>query len=235
MSDGIDIQIDGRTVTGRSGQTILEAAEAAGVYIPRLCHRQGLSPHGSCRVCTVLANGRPQAACTTPIAPGMVIENEVPKVRHLRRNLIEMLLVEGNHFCMVCEKSGHCELQALAYRFGIEAPKYPQQYPQRDVDASHPDVFVDHNRCVLCGRCVRTSRELDGRNVFQFVGRGAGKRVSVNSGDGLGGTDLAVTDRAVEACPVGCVLKKRVGYAVPLGQRPYDHRPIGSEIEAAAK
>jgi len=232
MSDGFSITIDGVEVQARPGQTILAAADEAGIYIPRLCYMKGLVPFGACRVCTVIANGRPQTACTQPAAPGMVVENDTEALRQHRCDLIEMLFVEGNHFCMFCEKSGNCELQALAYRFGITAPKYPYLFPKRDVDASHPDVLIDHNRCILCARCVRSSRDLDGKNVFQFVGRGPHKKVQVNAEAGLGGTNIDATDKAVEACPVGAILRKRVGYAVPIGQRLYDRQPIGSDIEA---
>lgn len=233
MSDTINFIIDGVEIQGRKGQTILEAAEAAGIYIPRLCHLKGLTPHGSCRVCTVLVNGRPQASCTQPVAEGIVVESESERVRQIRRDIIDMLFVEGNHFCMFCEKSGNCELQAMAYRFGILTPKFPYQFPKRGVDASHPDIFVDHNRCILCGRCVRASRDLDGKHVFDFVGRGPHKRVAVNAEARLADTNLDASDKATEVCPVGAILRKRVGYAVPVGKRLYDEKPIGSDIEAA--
>ncbi|MCL4837829.1 MAG: (2Fe-2S)-binding protein [Thermoanaerobaculia bacterium] len=229
-TDAITLTIDGKKIEARRGDTILEAADRAGVYVPRLCWMKDLLPAGGCRVCTVRVNGRPQAACTQPVAPGMVIENDTEELRELRRDLIDMLFVEGNHFCMFCEKSGNCELQALAYRFGITAPKYPYLFPQRGVDASHPDVMIDGNRCVLCGRCVRASRALDGKHVFGFTGRGPGKRLAVN-GPNLAATDVAAPDRAVAACPTGTLLVKRVGYKVPVGRRLYDHSPIGSEIE----
>ena len=232
MSDTITFTIDGIEVQAEPGQTIMQAADDAGIYIPRLCAFEGLSAHGSCRICTVMVNGRPQAACTQPVAGGAVVENDTDKIAEIRRDLVEMLLVEGNHFCMFCEKSGNCELQALAYRFGITAPKYPYQFPKREVDASHPDIFIDHNRCILCARCIRASRDLDGKNVFEFVGRGPEKRVAVNAEARLADTDIDVTDKAVEACPVGAILRKRVGYAVPIGRREYDHQPIGSNIEA---
>jgi [NiFe] hydrogenase diaphorase moiety small subunit len=193
-----------------------------------------LSPFGSCRVCTVKVNGRPQAACTQPAAPGLIVENDTEELRELRRNLIDMLFVEGNHFCMFCEKSGNCELQALAYRFGITAPKYPFMFPQRELDASHPDIFIDRNRCILCARCVRASRELDGKNVFGFVGRSRDKKIAVNADNGLAGTDALADDQAVQACPTGSLVAKRVGYAVPVGKRRYDHEPIGSDIERSA-
>jgi len=232
MSDTVTLIIDDVEVTARKGQTIIQAADEAGLYIPRLCYQQDLAPGGNCRVCTVLVNGRPQAACTHPVGNGMLVENDVPELRARRRDLVEMLFVEGNHFCMFCEKSGNCELQAMAYRFGITHPKYPYQFPQRAVDASHPDVLIDHNRCILCGRCVRASRDVDGKGVFQFVHRGHCTRVGVNAPHGLGETQLKLTDRAVSVCPVGAILRKRVGFAVPVGKRLYDHQPIGSDIEA---
>jgi len=222
-----------RESKGNPYESILEAADAAGIYIPRLCHKEGLAPHGSCRVCTVLVNGRPQAACIQPIAPGMMVENETEKLKLVRRNIVDMLFVEGNHFCMFCEKSGNCELQALAYRLGITAPKYPYLFPKREVDASHPDIFIDRNRCILCGRCVRASRDLDGKHVFGFVGRGFEKRVAVNAHAHLADTNVSVSDKAISVCPVGAILKKRVGYAIPVGQRLYDHKPIGLDIQEA--
>jgi [NiFe] hydrogenase diaphorase moiety small subunit len=234
MEDTILFTIDGQEVHGHAGQTILEAADQTGTYIPRLCHMKGLVPHGGCRVCTVLVNGRPQAACTQPITSDMIVENNTEELNALRRNLIEMLFVEGNHFCMFCEKSGNCELQALGYRLGITAPKYPYLLPVRDLDMSHPDVFIDRNRCILCGRCVRASRDVDGKHVFDFVGRGARKRVAVNAEAALKDTDLAAADKAAEACPVGAIVKKRVGYAVPVGRRLYDRKPIGADIEEIA-
>ena len=232
MRQTITFMIDGVEVPATPGQTILEAAEAASIYIPRLCHHRELQPFGACRICTVLVNGRPAAACTQPVAPGMIVENDTETLLHHRQNLIEMLLVEGNHFCMFCEKSGRCELQALAYRFGVTASKYPYMFQHRDVDASHPDIFIDHNRCILCARCVRASRDIDGKNVFQFVGRGPHKKVAVNAQARLADTDIDLRDRAADICPVGAILKKRVGYDVPIGQREYDHKPIGSDIEA---
>ncbi len=233
MSDTITFFIDGVEVEGQPGDTIMQAADRAGIYIPRLCYMEGLEAFGSCRVCTVMANGRPQAACTQPIAQGMEVENNTEQLLNIRRSIVEMLFVEGNHFCMFCEKSGNCELQAMAYRLGIVAPRHPYLFPaDRNIDATHPDVFIDHNRCILCARCVRASQTLDGKNVFEFVDRGPKKHIAFNSDADLAGTDLEATDKAIEACPVGAIIRKRVGYAIPVGRREYDHEPIGSDIEA---
>ena len=231
MNDGITIIIDGVQVTARAGQTIIEAADEAGIYIPRLCHLPGLPPHGSCRMCTVIANGRAASACVQPVSPGMVVENDTEEMRAHRKALVEMLFVEGNHFCMVCEKSGNCELQAMAYRLGVTAPRFPYHWLPREVDSSHPDVIVDRNRCILCARCVRASRDLDGKQVFQFKDRGPRKRLSVNAEARLRDTDLDVTDAALDVCPVGALMRKGGSYGVPIGQRRYDSEPIGSDIE----
>jgi len=230
MDKTITFKIDGVDVKGCPGQTIMEAADKAGVYIPRLCYMKDLTPHGSCRVCTVKVDGRAQAACTQPIAEGVEVENNTDELNEKRRNISDMFFVEGNHFCMFCEKSGNCELQAVAYRLGICAPKYPFQFPDRSLDATHPDIFIDRNRCILCGRCVNASRDVDGKSVFEFVGRGANKKIAVNS-DTLAGTNMSVTDKAANVCPVGAIIKKRVGFAVPIGKRLYDTQPIGSDIE----
>ncbi len=232
MSDTITFTIDGVEIEATRGQSIMKAADEAGIYIPRLCAKDELEPFGACRVCTVLVNGRPQSACTQPVAPGIVVENDTETLRNTRRLLIEMLFVEGNHFCMFCEKSGNCELQAMAYRFGITAPGLPYMFPKREIDASHPDVFIDRNRCILCARCIRASRDLDGKHVFEFIGRGTEKQIAVNARVRLSDTKLESTDKAVDICPVGAILRKGVGFKVPIGQRLYDKQPIGSDIES---
>lgn len=228
----IEFTIDGVEVRAKPGQTILDAADEAGIYIPRLCAHPELRSFGSCRVCVVMVNGRPLPACIQPVAPSAVVENETEQLTSLRRQVIEMLFVEGNHYCMFCERSGSCELQALGYRLGMMNPRYPFFYPARPIDASHPDIVLEHNRCILCGRCVLASEDLDGKHVYDFAGRGVHKHVVANSPRGIGGTDADREDRATAVCPVGALMRKRVGFATPIGRRPFDREPIGSDIEA---
>ncbi len=228
MSD-FRFRIDGVEVPARKGQTIMEAADAAGLYIPRLCDHEGLRHQGSCRVCTVKAAGRSVAACTEPAAPDLVVENETPHINKLRRDLVEMLFHEGNHLCPICEASGNCELQAMAYRLGMTEPtRFPYLEPCRAVDASHPDVALDTNRCISCGRCIRASEDVDGKGIFGYVGRGINRRVAVGGVD-LAHTETDIDDFAVsaEVCPVGCIIRKRVGFSVPIGEREFDTRLIG--------
>lgn len=229
-----EITIDGVSIAFEPGQSILEAAHAAGVYIPHLCHNPELPVHGSCRVCHVRANGRDVAACTTGAQPGMTIENRTDAIDDSRRALLQMLFVEGNHICPACEKSGACQLQAVAYDCAMVAPELTHQYPQRTIDASHPDFVIDFNRCILCEQCVRASRELDGKDVFAISGRGGDAHLVVNSPTGkLGDSDLDAADRAAHICPVGAINPKQGAYAVPIGARRYDAEPIRVVGDAA--
>jgi [NiFe] hydrogenase diaphorase moiety small subunit len=233
MSNRFSFTIDGVEISAEPGQTIMQAADQAGVYIPRLCDIEGLEPQGSCRVCTVKINGRTAAACTQPAEAGAEVENATLELTNYRRDLVRMLFHEGNHLCPICEASGRCELQAMGYRLGISQPtKYPYQQPARPVDASHPDIVLDTNRCIRCGRCIRASKDVDGKQVFGYVGRGIHKSVGVN-GDNLLATDASVEDNAIEVglCPVGCIIQKGLGFYEPIGQRPFDKAPIGAEVE----
>ena len=222
--------LDGRVIPFAEGQTILQAAVAAGAYIPHLCFHPDFKPHGSCKVCTVTVGGRHAASCTTRATPGAVVESDTPGLNAERRALVQMLFVEGNHFCPSCEKSGDCKLQATAYDLGVTTPHFDHFYPDRPVDASHPDVLLDFNRCILCELCVRASCEVDEKCVFALSGRGLDKHLVVNAVSGrLADTDVALGDKAVEVCPVGVILKKRVGFAQPIGARRYDTRPISAQ------
>jgi [NiFe] hydrogenase diaphorase moiety small subunit len=225
--------LDGHDIPFEPGQTVMQAALAAGVYVPHLCSNTEFKAHGSCKVCTVKMNGRTATSCTAPAHEGDEVESETPEIRELRQSLVQFLFTEGNHFCPSCEASGSCMLQGVAYELGIMSPHYSPLFPDRPVDASHPDVLLDFNRCILCELCIRASSEVDGKNVFALSGRGIDKHLIVNAESGrLADTTLAVSDKAMSVCPVGVILRKRRGFVVPIGQRRYDEHPL-SEVEVA--
>jgi [NiFe] hydrogenase diaphorase moiety small subunit len=227
MSEDRSFTLDGRRVPFQDGQTVMVAALAVGIYIPHLCFNREFAPHGSCRVCLVKVNGRVQAACTTPAAVGQTVLSETGELREIRRGILQMLFVEGNHVCPACEKSGACQLQAVAYYVGMLAPHYTHFYPRRPVDASHPEAVIDFNRCILCELCVRASRDVDGKNVFAVQGRGIQAHLVVNTPSGkLGATAFSIADKAAQVCPTGAILTKHRGYEIPIGQRLYDRKPI---------
>lgn len=234
-AESFQFMVDGVQVTATPGQSILEACDAAGIYIPRLCYHPDLEPGGNCRVCTCTVNGRNVAACVTPAAYGIVVENDTERLNGDRRAVIEMLFVEGEHPCPYCVASGDCELQALGYRLGMAAPTQPYQWPRRTIDATHPDITLDHGRCILCSRCIRASRMADGKTVFGFDGRGITIKLIVDAQGGLGDTQMAAIDKAAHVCPVACIVINRDSYRVPNGRRRFDTVPIGSDIEARRK
>jgi len=228
-------RIDGVEVPFAPGQTVLQAALAAGRHIPHLCYHPEFRPHGSCKLCTVKVNGSHATSCTLPARAGLEVENDTAELNAERRMLVQLLFVEGNHFCPSCEKSGHCKLQAVAYDLGMVSPRFDHFFPDRPVDASHPALLLDFNRCILCELCVRASAEVDGKQVFALAGRGMGKHLVVNSPSGLlRDSAIAPTDKAAQVCPVGVILPKRVGFAVPVGQRRFDERPISAQAREFA-
>ncbi|WP_435626612.1 2Fe-2S iron-sulfur cluster-binding protein [Candidatus Ferrigenium straubiae] len=228
MSD--TFQLDGASVPFEAGQTVMQAALAAGRYIPHLCYHPEFKPHGSCKVCTVKIGGRTMASCTLPAEAGLEVQSNIEELNGLRRTLVQMLFVEGNHFCPSCEASGNCQLQATAYELQMMTPRFDQLFPSRPLDASHPDILLDYNRCILCELCVRASSEVDKKNVFAFSGRGIGKHLIVNAESGkLVDTDMALTDKAMQVCPVGVILRKGRGFSVPIGKRRYDQRPVSAQ------
>ena len=230
MNERPTFLLDGTEVAFEPGQTVMQAALAAGRYIPHLCYHPEFKPHGSCKVCTAKVDGRMMAACTTPAASATEVESDTEELNDLRRTLVQMLFAEGNHFCPSCEKSGNCMLQALGYDLGVMTAGFRHLFPDRPVDASHPEILLDFNRCILCELCVRAAREVDGKHVFALAGRGLDKHLIVNAESGrLADTDVSVTDKAVSVCPVGVILRKRVGFATPIGERRFDGSPISQQ------
>lgn len=232
MNETNTFHLDGEDIPFMPGQTIMQAAVAHGSYIPHLCWHAEFRMHGSCKLCTVKVNGRFASSCTTEAQPGLNVENRTAELDDKRRTLLQMLFVEGNHFCPSCEKSGDCKLQATAYELQMLSPHFDMFYPDRPVDASHPDILLDFNRCIMCALCVAASHEVDGKDIFYMGGRGLlGRRVHISSESGtLGDTNFAATDRAASVCPVGVILFKRKGFVVPIGQRTYDLAPINEQV-----
>lgn len=233
MAEEIKITIDGKTFKAKPNQLIVEAAAENGVYIPTLCYFHGMKTClGTCRVCTVKSNGRNVAACTQPVQDGLVIEVNTPELLDLRKALIEMLFVEGNHFCPACEKSGDCDLQALAYKFEMFTPRFPLNFNNRDIDMHTSSMIVmEHNRCIRCKRCVDNIKTETGEKIFAFQDRGNRLEVHIDPDHGHALTP-ELSMKASQICPVGAILYKGQGFDRPYGTRKYDLNPIGHGIES---
>lgn len=236
MSTDKTFRMDGKAIPFEAGETVMDAALRAGEYIPHLCHNPNFPPHGSCRVCVVDVNGKHMCSCTLEAAEHMEVDNSSDAIIDKRRTLLQMLFVEGNHTCPACEKSGDCQLQAVAYHTRMLSPHFTHFFPKRSIDPSHPDMMFYYNRCILCGLCVRVSRDVDKKSVFAISGRGIDSRLVFNSPSGkLGDSDFSATDEAAKVCPVGAILPKHVGYETPIGQRLYDNKPISVVGDTIAK
>jgi len=198
-------------VNAVEGQTVLAAARAGGKYIPTLCYLEGLSCVGACRLCMVEISGSDRlfAACTTPAQEGMSVTTNSTRLTRYRRITTELLLVERNHVCAVCVANGHCELQDMAYSLGVTSVRFAYNFPKQAVDASHPRFVLDHNRCILCTRCVRTCAEIEGAHVWAMVSRGIHARI-VSELNRKWGDACTCTNcgKCVQACPTGALAEK---------------------------
>jgi [NiFe] hydrogenase diaphorase moiety small subunit len=230
MKETVEITINGETIQAYKEEYIVDAARRHGIYIPTLCNIPGVKPAGSCRICTVMVNGRFMTSCTTPVARGMEVVTETRELKDFRKSVVELLLVEGNHLCPSCEKGGDCELQAMGYRLQVMAPRYPYQFPNREIDAGNPKLIKDHNRCILCKRCIRTIFDDEGNQLFAFKYRGHNLQIIIDPTYGQKMTDKQA-QKAMENCPVGALLYRGKGFSTPIGKRKYDTKPVGYEIE----
>ncbi len=215
MPKKLSIKIDGELVTATEGMTILQAAKEADKYIPTLCHLEGLTPVGACRVCIVEVSGSDRLfpACTTPVQDGMSVITNSPRLTRYRKISLELLLIEKNHVCAVCVSNNHCELQAMASSMGINNVRFAYNYPKLTVDLSHPRYVLDHNRCILCTRCVRVCAELEGAHVWDVKARGISARIVSDLDQSWGkSTTCTSCGKCVQACPTGAMAEK--GWAV---------------------
>jgi len=214
------LTIDGKQITAEEGASVLQVARDNGVPIPTLCHLEGVYDIGACRLCLVELKGTPKLlpACTTKVAEGMEISTDSERLRKYRRMTLELLFAERNHICAGCVANGHCELQSLAYGLGMEHVRYDYLSPRWEVDNTHRLFGMDHNRCILCTRCVRTCWHIEGAGTKNVSGRGAGSKIITDLNQPWGEADSCTEcGKCVMSCPTGALFKK--GLAVAESER----------------
>jgi formate dehydrogenase major subunit len=210
----VHLTINGQPVTAQRGQTILEAAKEVGIDIPTLCHHPAVSNHGACRMCLVEVKSLRglQTACTCPVAEGMEVETETEQVFEGRRFALELLFSERNHYCMYCQMSGDCELQEMAYRHGLDHWRYPRLYERMAVDASHPYIIMDPNRCILCTRCVRACAEITASHTLGLRERGYPTMIMADLDVVLGESSCVSCGACLQVCPTGALMDAKSAY-----------------------
>lgn len=210
------LKINGLDLSGREDQTIYEVAKEHGIYIPTLCHLQGLTPIGACRVCLVEVNNRLLPSCVTKIEDGMEVLTETDEIKRYRKLIVELIFAERNHICSVCIANGQCELQDLSVDLGIDHFEIPNKYPKCEVDLSHERFGIDHNRCILCARCVRVCDEIEGAHTWDIKGRGFSAHVFTDLDKPWGASESCTgCGKCVNVCPTGALFEKNkpVGYS----------------------
>jgi bidirectional [NiFe] hydrogenase diaphorase subunit len=219
------LRIDGADVAGNDGQSILSVATENGIHIPTMCHLDGLSDTGACRLCVVHVAGSNKLApaCTTAVVEGMEVTTVSEELSEYRRTITEMLFVERNHVCAVCVADNACELQDMAEAQGVDHFELPVIEPRVAIDASHPFFAIDHARCIMCVRCVRVCAEVEGAHTWGVMGSGINARVVTDMGTPWGeSTTCTSCGKCVQVCPTGALFEK--GRAVAEGgkaRRPF--------------
>lgn len=205
------LTIDGKMVTGVAGETVFDAAWNNGIKIPRLCHLGGLSEIGACRLCLVEVEGQKKlaASCLTTVEEGMVVRTDTERLKNNRKLIVELLFAERNHVCAVCVQNGNCELQDLGETVGLDHVRLRYQFPKLGVDTSHERFGLDHNRCVLCTRCIRVCDEVEGAHTWDIRGRGTNSTVITDLGEPWGRSDTCTScGKCVQVCPTGALFEK---------------------------
>ena len=207
----ITLTINGQTVQAPKNATILEAARSAGIHIPTLCHHPELAPEGACRLCVVEATGARTlvASCVYPVAEGMVVKTNTDKVRAARRMVVELLLANHPKDCLACQKSGDCELQKIAADLGLRKIRFEGGARKaHTIDASNPCLVRDQEKCILCGRCIRVCRDVQGMSVYSFAERGFDTIVSTAFEQDLGKVECSYCGQCASVCPTGAIVEK---------------------------
>jgi bidirectional [NiFe] hydrogenase diaphorase subunit len=207
----VTLTMNGEAVSGKDDETLLSIAREHGIDIPTLCQIDGLTDVGACRLCVVEVEGsaRLLPACTTRPVEGMVVRTDTDKLKRYRRTIIEFLASEGNHHCAVCVSNNHCELQDLAYKVGLQSVRVPYLYPAKDVDATHELFVMDHNRCVLCTRCVRVCHEVEGAHTWDIAARGIHCTIIADLNQPWGRSQSCTScGKCVAVCPTGALFEK---------------------------
>ena len=207
----VTLNIDGRDLSAREDETIIEVCRENQIPIPSLCYLEGLSVWGACRLCLVelAGQGRLLAACSMRVTEGMQIQTNTEKLQRYRRTIVELLFAERNHVCSVCVSNGHCELQYLAQKCGVDHVRVPYRQASYHVDSSHEMFRLDHDRCILCTRCVRVCDEIEGAHTWDVMGRGTECRVITDMAQPWGESDTCTScGKCVQVCPTGALVRQ---------------------------
>ncbi len=210
MSDMVTLTINNKKITVPKGTTVHKAAAQAGYFVPTFCYDSELSRYGGCRICVVEIIGMRNlaASCVTEAAEGMEVLTDSPAVFEARKTLLELILANHPMDCLTCEKSGECLLQDYCFMYGVKESSIHGKKCNYPLDEDNPYIIRDMNKCILCGKCVRTCAQVEGRAVIDFVNRGFNTKVAPPMDTNLSESDCVYCYRCVSVCPVGALVPK---------------------------
>ncbi|MEU1599080.1 formate dehydrogenase subunit alpha [Streptomyces sp. NPDC005708] len=211
----VSVEVDGLPVTVPEGTSVMRAAALAGVEIPKLCATDSLEPFGSCRLCVVEIDGRrgTPASCTTPVADGMKVRTQTPKVEKLRQGVMELYISDHPLDCLTCPANGDCELQDMAGVVGLRQVRYGYEganHLDAEKDTSNPYFDFDASKCIVCSRCVRACGEVQGTFALTIEGRGFDSKVSPGTGETFMDSECVSCGACVQACPTSTLQERSV-------------------------
>ncbi len=208
----VELTIDGRQIAVAPGTSLLRAARDVGIDIPNLCYDETLSLAAACRLCSVEVEGRANLvpACAEEVGSGMVVHTESEEVVAARRLILDLLLSDHPQDCMTCEKAGDCRLQEYCYRYGVTETSFDVEPKCLDIDSVSHLIERDQNKCILCGKCVRVCREVQGTEAIDFVGRGYEARIATSFDHPLNTEICRFCGQCVDICPTGALTNKQL-------------------------
>lgn len=205
-----NIEVNNKEIKARKGETILEALERNGISVPTLCHMQGYSPTGACRICVVEVEGKTALipACSYPVEEWMKIKTHSPRVIKARRTIVEMLLSNHPDDCLYCERNGNCELQDLAIALNVRERRFAGKKPSYKKDLSSTGMVRDPSKCILCGRCVRVCDEEMMVSAIDFIRRGSRMVIGTRYNHGFNNKSCISCGQCVMVCPTGALYER---------------------------
>lgn len=208
----INLTINGKAVSVEAGTTIMEAAKTVGINIPNLCYDKSLSLFGGCRLCVVEIEGnrKLESSCTTKVKEGMVVHTDTPRLRKVRRDILDLLYSNHPQDCLACDKTGDCKLQDYCYEYGVRKGSFVGEVKKYPIDAQNPVMIRNQSKCIKCGKCVRVCKEVQVTSTIDFVNRGFDSFINTGNDIPLNTENCRLCGQCISVCPTAALLNKQL-------------------------
>ncbi|HNR94620.1 MAG TPA: NADH-dependent [FeFe] hydrogenase, group A6 [Kiritimatiellia bacterium] len=206
----ITIEVNGRPIAAKKGEMLIAALDRAGIKVPTLCYMKDRFPTGACRMCVVEIEGQKGLipSCAYPVAEGMKVQTHSPRAVNARKTIVELLLADHPDDCLYCVRNGNCDLQKMAEDLGLRRRRYAGEKSVWKMDLSSPAIERDPDKCILCGKCVRTCEEVQGVSAISFAGRGCRTFIGTAFNEGMNISSCVYCGQCIKVCPTGALRER---------------------------